>query len=173
VRGSLVFGASILLFNYCVTQSVPDSLKVWFITCLGYLFCQSESILSIPVIVVFLMDFINRIRRGDHTPTLPGRFFIIRDDAIDGNVNLHAYVYNATPLHDAIINGNYKLCYALVENDACNVNARDAEGRTPLHLAVRSGDIKLCRLLIEKVYHSLLALLFFSPSILSFHSILN
>ncbi|XP_052816985.1 uncharacterized protein LOC128243320 isoform X2 [Mya arenaria] len=53
-----------------------------------------------------------------------------------------------TPLHAAIIKGNFKLVAKLAAE--VNINDVDKYGRTPLHVACEKGDINVVNLLLKK-----------------------
>ena len=55
----------------------------------------------------------------------------------------------ATPLHAACEHDQRAMVTALLENEACDRTARDAQGFTAVHLAVASGNMGLLKLLLR------------------------
>lgn len=57
-------------------------------------------------------------------------------------------MFNYTPLHKAVINGNYNLVQYLCSLKA-NVNALSISAGTPLHLAIQTKNIPITKLLLD------------------------
>jgi ankyrin repeat protein len=54
----------------------------------------------------------------------------------------------ASPIHDAVLNGEVELVEILIANGA-DVDERDVHGYTPLHLAIQQGNTDAAKVLIN------------------------
>jgi len=57
-------------------------------------------------------------------------------------------VWNASPLHVAVVYGNTGVARLLVEN-SCNLEAKDQSGSTPLHECAKHGRCDIAQLLLQ------------------------